>query len=368
MNSNLLKQNKSSLNLVTFFKGVAIILVILVHSHQKFALSYDAALIPRFGQMGCQIFFLLSAFGLCYSFSKNKTSFIKFMKKRLSKIYLGFYFAIFAHLIMRIIEGGFNAKSINIFGILINALFLNGLIPNAEINNLIVRGGWFVGTIVILYALFPLLFKLYNKINKSVRIILFPVITFMVGYLIISILEKVDPFYVCSNNSFMYFSFINQLAPFVLGIVLYDIFENFGTEKIKASLLFSVLFLIITVWLFYKRYSFSFKICGFTMALSVMFLFIFCYKHKAIYNIINNNKNIVLKVVSAFGKISFQIYLLHTFIVYNLIETLLPHIKAINNSSELWYIVLLPFIYVLCFLVGFIFNKLLNLIKIKKPV
>lgn len=367
MNNSLLKQ-KSSLNLVTFFKGVAIILVILVHSHQKFALSYNAALIPRFGQMGCQIFFLLSSFGLCYSFSKNKISFIKFMQKRLSKIYLGFYFAIFAHLVMRILENGFNAKSVNILGIIINALFLNGLIPNAETNNLIVRGGWFIGTIVVLYALFPLLFKLYNKINKSVRIILFPIITFMVCYFIISILEKVDPFYICSNNSFMYFSFINQLSPFVLGIVLYDVFENVGTNKIKSSLILSVIFLIITIHLFYKRYSFSFKICGFTMALSVMFLFIFCYKHNAVFNAINNNKNIVLKVISSFGKISFQIYLLHSFVVYNLIEKLLPHLKVLHSSNKLWYIVLLPFIYGLCFLVGFIFNKLLNLIKTKKPV
>lgn len=53
--------------LVDIFKGIAIIMVILVHSAQTFELPGGINYIPRFGQMGCQIFFLLSSFTMAYN-------------------------------------------------------------------------------------------------------------------------------------------------------------------------------------------------------------------------------------------------------------------------------------------------------------
>lgn len=54
--------------LVDIFKGIAIIMVIIVHSAQTFELPEGINYIPKFGQMGCQIFFLLSSFTMIYSF------------------------------------------------------------------------------------------------------------------------------------------------------------------------------------------------------------------------------------------------------------------------------------------------------------
>lgn len=47
---------------VTFWKGVAILMVIFTHSHQMFDISQEIRWIPMFGQMGCQLFFLCRAF------------------------------------------------------------------------------------------------------------------------------------------------------------------------------------------------------------------------------------------------------------------------------------------------------------------
>ena len=53
---------------VDYFKGIAILMVVLVHSEQTFELPEGINYIPRLGQLGCQIFFLLSCFTICYNF------------------------------------------------------------------------------------------------------------------------------------------------------------------------------------------------------------------------------------------------------------------------------------------------------------
>lgn len=53
--------------LVDIFKGFAMIMVVIVHAEQIIALPSGVDCIAKFGQMGCQIFFLMSAFTLCIS-------------------------------------------------------------------------------------------------------------------------------------------------------------------------------------------------------------------------------------------------------------------------------------------------------------
>lgn len=70
--------------LVDIFKGIAIIMVIIVHSAQTFELPEGINYIPKFGQMGCQIFFLLSSFTMIYSFcGGGKLFFVKRIKRLL---------------------------------------------------------------------------------------------------------------------------------------------------------------------------------------------------------------------------------------------------------------------------------------------
>ena len=46
----------------SILRGVAIVAITLTHIHQIFDLPMCMRLIPRFGQMGCQMFFLISGF------------------------------------------------------------------------------------------------------------------------------------------------------------------------------------------------------------------------------------------------------------------------------------------------------------------
>ena len=57
---------------VTVFKGIAILMVVLVHIEQKFQLPEWMTYVPQMGQLGCQIFLVLSSYTLCFSVDKKK--------------------------------------------------------------------------------------------------------------------------------------------------------------------------------------------------------------------------------------------------------------------------------------------------------
>ncbi len=57
---------------VDFIKGVSMIMIVLCHAAQGFYLPKFAENAFKFGQMGVQIFFLLSAFTICKSLDVKK--------------------------------------------------------------------------------------------------------------------------------------------------------------------------------------------------------------------------------------------------------------------------------------------------------
>ncbi len=364
---------KDSRRITDFFKGIAILLVILVHSHQRFDLSYAQSAIQRFGQMGCQIFFALSAFGLCHSFSRKPLPWTSYMKKRISGLAIGWWGAIFLHVVYRILMAIVMQKNIveeiNVPGVVINALFLNGFVPVNGINNTIVRGGWYIGTTVILYAFFPLLHKIYfsnkNVFWKRYRPLIFPTVILAITTILVIGLEKIHPVFVCTNNSFVYFSFINQLTPFSIGLVLFDISNSDKTSKYAPF--FSICFATLSIILFYGRWHYSFVFSPSLVAASFLLLcwpMLSCPKS---FNCFNNDKNIVIKAIREIGKISFPIYLTHTFIVYDFSAVCLKFLLPIYNNNFLWYIILLPIEFCLVVLVGYAYNKSISFIeKIKR--
>ena len=103
-------------------------MVVLVHTHQCFRLSGLQNLIPRFCQMGCQIFFVLSSYGLCHSFSAKRPTWFSHMKKRISKLAVGYWGAILLYAVYRVgmafLENESLLQALNIPGIILNALFL----------------------------------------------------------------------------------------------------------------------------------------------------------------------------------------------------------------------------------------------------
>lgn len=176
-----------------------------------------------YGQMGCQLFFLLSGFTLCLSYFKKRPTVLSFYKQRFISIAPGYWMMIIVffflnYLLVDILNVGtpINTKR-DFFNVLINFLLLNGIFPSA--NNSVVPGGWFIGTIVILYLLFPLLTKYLTNVKRSYKYILLSLAISISIQIILAL--KIGNFGLSNRNTFVYFSFLNQISCMMQGFVLY---------------------------------------------------------------------------------------------------------------------------------------------------
>ena len=355
----------SSQSVTRFFKGVAIFLIILCHSHQTFTLPGITNNTFSFLQIGVQMFMVLSSMGLCFSYSKKPLKWFDFMKKRFSKIMVMYWFAIALAVLYRVAFAFVMHKNIigelNPFGIIINSLFLHGVYPNSIINNQIVRGGWFIGTIVLYYALFPYLYRLYfntNKAWKKTRKYMFPTIAFLI---------TVPLFYVfkCFDFSSAYKHFLIQFTPFALGFPLYELQTNNELKNLKFRTIKCGVFLIASLVLFLTNTFFKelYIICS---GLAFFYLMVSVLNNKKFYEVIENNS--ICRFFNVLGDYSFSIYLTHSYIAFDFCYVVTTVLSRIYVNDLLWFILLQPIVIILSLLVSKIFDYVVNFVisKIKK--
>ena len=349
----------SKIDEITFWKGVAILMIILTHSHQMFNLPYSMRMIPMFGQMGCQIFFVLSCFGLCLSYERRAPKYIEFLKRRIKSISIGYWLTIVLTLLLSLFAEKIFGENIfltctNKIKVIENVFFLHGLDPSIDGNNMVVRGGWFIGTLVILYVLFPILFHLYINIKIRYRN-LFPYGIAILCVLSLVFLYVVDDNLEVRRNSFLYFSFVNQLPSFIMGFVLYDWYRN-EEQKDNHSLLYGTILLVMSFMIFHISSPLSYILLSFVFS----FGFVNIYKsppHVYCKSICNR----VYEVVKKYGEYSYAIYLIHPFIAFELSKLIISLIKL---PEWLLYILWLPILFIIIFVVGKAYNTLIETIKL----
>ena len=332
---------------VSFLKGIAIIMVVLVHSAQPFKVHG-----LEFMQMGCQIFFVLSGFTLALSYDKHYTNYKSFLQHRYIRLLPGYAMTIclggiVSGISILLFNKNISGIDINLVDIIINLIMIHGLFPT-NANNHVVRGGWFVGTIVLLYIIFPLLIKLFKNENRDKLITNFSfVLLFIFINIVIALIIKVTLGYTIENNSYEYFSIVNQLPCFILGIVLYNLKDRINYNK---KILLLILFLLgISIVIFYNECTFSFVLLPGIFSFFTIYLFILLRKFPD-----NVSNNIVVKSISKIGEISFPIYLIHSFIVYDAIYFVKKAYNYINKGGNtlILYLILLPFIFISVVLAG----------------
>lgn len=79
------------LDIIDYLKGYSIFTIVLYHLISFFKLYNWGSLIKtasNFGGAGVHIFILCSGFGLYLSYIKNPITFINFLKKRFSRVYI----------------------------------------------------------------------------------------------------------------------------------------------------------------------------------------------------------------------------------------------------------------------------------------
>ena len=392
--------NNTKLKTLSILKGIGIIMIIIVHNRHfimKDMSGYRQLI--NYGQMGCQLFFMVSGMALCYSWfkqienSNNSLSdrlknYGSFILKRYLRLAPGFLLIMCTNLILNYIlidilkySPGYimNRKP---KAIIANIFFLHGLIPDC-INN-VFPGGWYIGTTFILYLLFPLLASLFDKLYslKKYIIVFLPLIFLGINYIFMKQISSITHnAYYPHNSSFMYYFFLNQLPCFSLGIVLYFLERNDFCKKcpiILSSILFAITSLGSIYLYLQPEKNFIFAILPTLVGFSFFWLAV-CMIHIEKISIektfMENPKkrkkrdDRVLEYFAAFlescGNHSYGMYLVHSFISWYGIKFLTDTLTNYGyeyNDLQLYIILLLPSV-LLVYVFGLYMDRLLNLLS-----
>lgn len=295
MQENYKTVDKERFNYIDCLRGVAILMVILVHTSQSISdLSQKVKIVLSFGQMGVQLFFVLSSITLCFSFNNKevkKNNLIHFYIKRFFRIAPLYYLGIILYFVVAILN-----KTIDVFffkSVIVNIFFINDLIQ--EGHNDIVPGGWSIGTEMTYYLFFPLIYWITHlKGNKGFFVILILLTSsFLIVHFINDLFEK----------WFLYHSFINMLPVFLAGLFYNNyLLKNERNYLIDNSIILINGFLILLVISFYTfLYIDNITLIPLTVGVTSIFLIEIFKRYKWLH----------FSLLIRFGQLSYSIYLFH---------------------------------------------------------
>ena len=299
-------------------RGIAILLVILVHTSQGIGgISFPLGFLFRYGQMGVQLFFVISAYTLCLSMDRRQEerfAIAGFFIRRFFRIAPLYYLGIIFYLLwygIEMTDSGVLAlsKSYSLPNILANLFFIHSF--HSETINSVVPGGWSVGTEMAFYACFPLLYWITSKLQEKRFALL---LSLPLLALAVNIAVQITMGWKVENDSFIYFNLINQLPTFLVGIVLFWS-EKLGVLKRltwKADILgFGFFSLIsVTVWRTVPPYAFSLV----PLLAGISFVFL--------YDLFNKQPRLNVSWLVKLGKVSFSAYLFHFVFAWRFSEVL----------------------------------------------
>ena len=318
---------------VDLIKIVSIFFIILTHFvvdigiiHNMYNVDIIYSFLDRkninLSMLACSLFMICSGFGLSIYYKKYfkdkltiKNIFI-FYKNRYIKILIPFYLAYIIYFIISLI----NVNSIHIFrpnipkiNIIWTFLGLDEYLNACKINTFSLGiGEWFLGCLLILYIAFPFIYY-FNKKYKYQTFIVF-IVYFLSTQLFIN-----------NFNIVPHFNVLIQVFNFYLGIFINDIFIN--DDKYKNNIIFILcIFLFLFIYLYNININiFYVYICTFC---ALLVFYIFTYFENNI-----KNNNILKYIINIFNKYSYEIFLCHHFVIYQINYML--HYRRINNKEFL---------------------------------
>lgn len=243
------------------------------------------------GNLGVDIFLLLSGMGLYYSYKKSKENTLVFYKKRLKRLLIPYF-------------------SISIVYCILN-IFINPTYIHTYINDLLLYSFWaegrqvfwFIALIVPLYFLYPLIFKIAN--SKHFLIKCFFCILFI--YILLYILLE------CDLKAYSKIEIaLTRIPVFLLGsIVGRYVYENKTLNFYEKFLSLSIFIIALCMFndkSFHKINWHCFRIYYFAFGIA------FCIWIAIFLECLNNN--VLNKILRIFGGMSLEIYLLHLAMIY----------------------------------------------------
>lgn len=296
----------------------------------------------------------------------------RFFLRRFRAIAPGYYFDIllFAVITAAIqllnlpsysILGGGNS-SIPTEGHLLNLIFLHGLSPKWI--NTIVPGGWYIGTIALMYITFPMMKKIleltHARNSRTVLLLPWLFAGISVGFWYLT--SVCFPDMEIGNNTFVYFNILTQYPCFVIGGALYTFTNTHGYLAGRRSVLHCIgaaaVFLAATIVLFYSGNDFLFCLVPFCAS-----SFFACAMLMLIKVVDIDGVRLPEKISSLCHKISgvsYEMYLLHTLFAYFLVYYLRKVLQHFGMGGIFDYTVVFLVFLVLLIIFSYYSGKLLK--------
>jgi peptidoglycan/LPS O-acetylase OafA/YrhL len=296
-------------------RGLAILGVLLNHNLNMGTTSGKIPtillVIFQIGSLGVQLFFVLSALTLFFSFNSRQhieqNPVKNFYLRRFFRIAPLFYLSIVYYLWQdgsgpRYWLG--DANHISIANILSNFTFTFGFNPYWLMS--VVPNSWTIAVEFVFYLTMPLLFYKIRSINNALIFI-------MGSYLIWNILNYFFSSHILISDeklwgAYLYFYFPTQLPIFGLGIFLFFILRKKPVE-LKPFGLFILVSYIFIIYIC-NRSNIKLFLVNIEFILSISFALLIYVLHNKPYKIIVNT------FTSYVGKISFSIYLCHDAVMH----------------------------------------------------
>jgi peptidoglycan/LPS O-acetylase OafA/YrhL len=206
------------IDFINTLRGYAILGVILVHVSQFIPIPKMLFMITDRGQMGVQLFFMVSAFTLFYSLENRKEEVhpnINFYLRRFFRIAPLYYTATLAYYFYldKIYIADFTSSN-SARNLVAHIFFLNGF--DKVYMNTLTPGSWSIAVEMMFYVFVPVLYAFIKNLRSG--LIFF--------FAISSIDIALNLSFFTQGDWFHYFWLVNQLPVFSLGIVLYLFIKN----------------------------------------------------------------------------------------------------------------------------------------------
>lgn len=315
----LLKQNaQARFSDIDFIKGLAIIWVVMFHVYKDFSEMFcgkngaNGLTFCNFimnGAMGVDLFVIASGFLLMFSYHHKEVSHspFKFIFARFKRLLPLYYAAIFLVVMLDSLIGRENFK-LDVTAIVLHMLGLHSLTSHL----FSLEGAWwFMGLIVQLYLLFPLLAWLLPRTNWLVMVL---------GCIILTVAARSLEFLNLGSN----YSIFAFLLDFVAGMLIYEQTihsrQNWMTS-VSTVLCGAAPLLMAGVLATDTSVFYAFK--GLLRPIiSIGFFFLLRLAYRGLRNI----SGPLVSLISSFGLCSYAIYLFHRPLIYKYTTVLSLHV------------------------------------------
>ncbi|MFD1255837.1 acyltransferase family protein [Mucilaginibacter terrae] len=317
------------LDFIDSLRGLAALYVVIFHAvlvpQTKLAIPGWIKPLVMNGGSGVTLFFVISAFTLCYTLQfqqKENRYLLKFYMRRIFRI-LPLYYAWF--LLMLYISMGFRGLFAHKFILLLYAVFGYNFVPGHQEG--LVAASWTLGIEMIFYLIFPLVFHYVKSIRGA---LMFLALTLIIAWSHTQFIKHLIGAGILQSDSYkINLSFFHQLPVFALGMVCYFIYVDVIKNKDVSLKIHLILLSTGAILFFLLPYVIAPYLPSGTglyfTAINYTILFLGLSKIPV--------KLIVNKVTVFFGLLSYSLYLNHPQIVMRLNKTYIKIYDYAGNSG-----------------------------------